>query len=1023
MTLSRLSQLNRLARDGASQAELLDEAVSAVAELLRLEMAHYLELAPDHGSFVVRAATGWPEGLVGAATVPAGGDRSYASLVLAAREPVWFSDLRTEARFTPSPLLAELGVLSGTSVVVRGHMGEVLGVLGGQSRAERAFSADDADLLQAVADVVSFALLYRRSEARLRALVQNSSELVVVVDRTGALVYSNPAAEAMFGFGPADMAGRSLLGLVHPADRDKAVEAFRRDISQPGAHSATVSRLRTASGDWRVIEVVPTNCLDDPAVAGVVLNARDVTERTNLTRVLRTLSAGNRALVSAPSERSLLADVCRTIADVGGYFAAWAGYVEHDKASSIRPVAYGGELGHMEGMKVLGRMNVTWADDERGRGLVGSAVRSRSVQVADDLSAVGALAPWHATQAAFGLRSGCALPFQLDGEVVGVLVIYATEPNAFGPPEVALLAELADDLSYGIGRLRDAALLQASEQRFRALADEAPIGIIESSPTGQVEYANARASEITGRSVEVLMAQDWLGPVHRDDLAQVLGMAENAKLRRKAVERFRIQRPDGAVRHVRTSVAPKTAQADNGFIVAIEDTTEEVEAQQALAHQAFHDALTGLPNRASFIDRLESELGRRHQGGAGLAVLFLGLDRFKIVNDSLGHEIGDAVLKEVGDRFLKGVRSGETAARFGGDELIFVIHDVRKPEDAVSTAKRLLALLEAPVRSAGRDLRLTGSIGIVIPAAHADATSVLRDAGTAMYRAKASGRDCHALFDEELHRRSVQRLTIEAELRQALARHELEVYYQPVVEPASGRPLGAEALVRWHHPSRGVVPPAEFIPVAEDSGLIRPIGHWVLDQALSQLACWDAQDGGPRLEMMAVNLSARQFDDPETPGRVREVLERHRIAPSRVCMEVTESVVMTDSASTWRSLEAFKELGLRVAVDDFGTGYSSLAYLHAMPVTTLKVDRSFVERLGSTDDSMAVVKAIVEMSHALGLQVVAEGVSAAHLQVLVSDLGCEAAQGFYWARPVPAEEFAGWWRQAARPDVSTLTSS
>jgi len=204
--------------------------------------------------------------------------------------------------------------------------------------------------------------------------------------------------------------------------------------------------------------------------------------------------------------------------------------------------------------------------------------------------------------------------------------------------------------------------------------------------------------------------------------------------------------------------------------------------------------------------------------------------------------------------------------------------------------------------------------------------------------------------------------------------------------------------------------------VAEDSGLIRPIGYWVFEQALSQLASWDAQDGGPRLKMMAVNLSARQLDDPEMPGRVRDVVERLRIAPSRVCMEVTESVVMTDSASTWRSLEAFKDLGLRVAIDDFGTGYSSLAYLHAMPVTTLKVDRCFVERLGSTDDSTAVVKAIVEMSHALGLHVVAEGVSAARLQALVSDLGCEAAQGFYWARPVPAKEFAGWWRRAERAD-------
>ena len=355
--------------------------------------------------------------------------------------------------------------------------------------------------------------------------------------------------------------------------------------------------------------MVPTNCLDDPAVAGVVLNARDVTEGTNLARVLRTLSAGNRALVSAPSERSLLADVCTTVAGVGGYFAARAGYVEHDQASSIRPVAYGGDLGHIEGMKVLQRMNVTWADDERGRGLVGTAVRSRSVQVADDLGAVGAMAPWHATQASFGLRSGCALPLHVgSGRHRGACHL-RDRAERLRAARGRLLAELADDLSYGIGRLRDGALVQASERRFRALAGEAPIGIIESSPTGAIEYANARVTEITGRSAEVLMGQNWLDAVHPDDRARAQAMAERVKWGKKAVERFKIQRPDGAARHVRMSVAPKGAGTNDGYIVAIEDVTDEVEAQQALAHQAFHDALTGLPNRALFLDRLEQELG------------------------------------------------------------------------------------------------------------------------------------------------------------------------------------------------------------------------------------------------------------------------------------------------------------------------------------------------------------------------------------------------------------------------------
>jgi EAL domain-containing protein (putative c-di-GMP-specific phosphodiesterase class I) len=281
-----------------------------------------------------------------------------------------------------------------------------------------------------------------------------------------------------------------------------------------------------------------------------------------------------------------------------------------------------------------------------------------------------------------------------------------------------------------------------------------------------------------------------------------------------------------------------------------------------------------------------------------------------------------------------------------------------------------------------------------------------------MYLAKEEGRNRFALFDEGLHRRSVERLAMEGDIRQALIRHEFEVYYQPIVDPSSGRPMGAEALVRWHHPTRGLVSPVEFIPVAEDSGLIRPLGRWVFDQATSQLAVWGAQTDGPHLGVLSVNFSSKQLDDPETPGIVRDALDRHSIDPRHVCVEVTESVVMADSESTRQSLESFKQLGLQVAIDDFGTGYSSLAYLHSLPVTMVKVDRSFIERLGGPDDSTPVVKAVIEMSHAMGLRVVAEGVSTETLAAIVSTMGCDAAQGYVWARPMPAQEFAGWCRDA-----------
>ena len=845
------------------------------------------------------------------------------------------------------------------------------------------------------------------SRARFMALVAGSSDLIALLNERAELEYANPAAERLLGLVPEDFIGRNMLELVHPDDLEIVAAALSRDLAQPGVHPPAVYRLQAASGEWRHLEVTATNCLDDPAIGGIVINARDISEQTNLTRALRTLGQANQTLVHASDETSLLVDTCKTIVDAGGYRLAWIGYAEHDAECTVRPVAWSGHLDY------LNEIHVSWGDNERGNGPIGTAIRSGSVQVAEDLRHTGAALENLTAVAKYGFLTSCVLPLRVGGEVIGALSIYAVEPRAFGPSEVGLLSELGDALAYGIGRLRDADSLHASEERFRVLAGSSPIGILEVSSATLVEYANPRAAKIAGRDVEELMGRGWIDAVHPEDAPALLGLVERGRSNSEDVTTtFRVLRLDGEIRHVRMAASARDPELDSGYVVTVEDVTEEVMAQEELAHQAFHDTLTGLPNRALFLDRLNQELAQHRRGGPKIAVLFLDLDRFKIVNDSLGHEMGDAVLKELGERFTYAVRAGETAARFSGDAFIFIIRDVRDIQDSVIAAKRLLALLELPIHRAGEDLSVTGSIGIVIPTADADAGIILRDADTAMYQAKEAGGNTYALFDEDLHRRSVARLTMEGELRRALARNELEVHYQPAVEPASGRPLAAEALIRWNHPTRGMVPPLEFISVAEDSGLIKPIGNWVFEQSMSQLASWDAQEGGPRLFVLAVNLSARQLADPETPNMVREVLERYGIAANRSALEITESAVMADNESTRSSLKAFQDLGLQVAIDDFGTGYSSLAYLHTLPVTTVKVDRSFIGRLGGVDDSTPVVHAIVEMSHAMGLGVVAEGVEDAQQGFRVAKLGCDLAQGFYWAQPMRAADFADWWRDA-----------
>src|SRR5580658_4873681 len=523
----------------------------------------------------------------------------------------------------------------------------------------------------------------RVSGDRFRMLVKNSSDVIAVVGDKLELLYANPAGERMLGYTVDNELGRNMLDLVHPADREAIATGFGWTLSEPGVHLPSVFRFRAASGEWRVLEVVSTNCLDDPAVGGIVLNAHDITESNSLARTQRTLSAGIQIVVHAVDEMSLVTEICQMIVDVGGYRMAWVGYVEHDAERTIRPVAWVGAPGDAPNTRV------SWADDEFGQGSAGLAVRGRKAHVTNDMNESKYFAPLRSVAESHGLRSCCAVPLDIAGEVVAVLGVYGSDPGQFDPAEVALLCELGSELAFGIGRLHDASSLRGSEERFRVLAGASPIGVLEVSSAALVEYTNPRAAEIAGTDMASLMGGGWLDLVHPDDLSELRESLERTRTDRDIVTRFRLRRPDGEVRHVRVSAAAKDAKPGTGYVVAVEDVTEEVSAQEELAHQAFYDTLTGLPNRALFLDRLGLELARHRRGGPNIAVLFLDLDRFKIVNDSLGHETGDAVLKEVGNRFRDSVRAGETAARFGGDEFMFIVREVHDVREAGAVAKRL----------------------------------------------------------------------------------------------------------------------------------------------------------------------------------------------------------------------------------------------------------------------------------------------------------------------------------------------
>jgi diguanylate cyclase (GGDEF)-like protein len=428
---------------------------------------------------------------------------------------------------------------------------------------------------------------------------------------------------------------------------------------------------------------------------------------------------------------------------------------------------------------------------------------------------------------------------------------------------------------------------------------------------------------------------------------------------------------------------------------AIERKRAEVE----LAHQAMHDALTALPNRALFYDRLGQALNRVGRHSTAAAVLFLDLDRFKLINDSLGHGAGDKLLVAVAERLSNVLRGGDTAARFGGDEFVILCEDVSGELQAIAIAERIAAELDAPFTVAGDEVFMRTSVGIALatePGARPEA--LIRDADAAMYRAKERGGGVYEVFDDQMRERAVRRMETENALHRALDRGEFVMHYQPIVQMATGALHGVEALARWEHPHRGLVMPGEFIEAAEETGLIITLGAWAFEAACRQSASW----GG--LTMMSVNLSARQCGHPELVATFGEILRRTGADPASVCLEITETALMEDVETSTATLAALKELGLTLALDDFGTGYSSLRALQHFPVDVVKIDRSFIAPIEHDPQEAAIVAAVISLSHALGLRTVAEGIETIAQVDRLRALGCDLAQGFYFAKPAPPDE-------------------
>ena len=450
------------------------------------------------------------------------------------------------------------------------------------------------------------------------------------------------------------------------------------------------------------------------------------------------------------------------------------------------------------------------------------------------------------------------------------------------------------------------------------------------------------------------------------------------------------------------------------YVAVFNDVTEMRRKDEHIRHQAYHDALTGLPNRLLLQDRLEHGLDVARRNKTSLAVLFLDLDRFKLVNDSLGHGVGDALLQAVAARVEACVRKSDTVARLGGDEFVVVLSDATSTDEVTHTADRIIAALGQSLNLGGQELHVTTSIGIAMhPQDGEDAHVLMKNADTAMYKAKEGGRNSFRFFDAGMNSRAIERLEMEMALRRAIGNQEFELHYQPKLLLSDRGTNGFEVLVRWRRPGVGLVPPDDFIPLAEETGLILPIGAWVLEEACRQMADW--RDQGLPVGRLAVNLSARQFQDPKLVETITETLDRNGLRHDLLEIELTESTVMTDPVQAAATLARLHETGITIAVDDFGTGYSSLGSLKRLPIQTLKIDRSFVTDIGSNAEDEAIVRTIITLAQALRLDLVAEGVETEAQAGFLAGLGCESAQGFLFSRPLPAAAVTDWLRAGPFP--------
>ncbi len=847
----------------------------------------------------------------------------------------------------------------------------------------------------------------RASDARFRSLIRNALDIITILDVDGTIRYESPAMERVLGYPSDAVVGMNVFTLVHSDDVEHVTDRFTTALDQPGVNVPVEFRFRHQDGTWRWLEAIGTNLVDDPSLAGVVVNSRDITDRKQAEETLREHAHHLDTLHTAANRQAQelqLLDRARTaLAQELELSVLFRTVVE----AVVETFGYTQvSLYLLEGATLVLQHERGYDNRRLGRIPVSEGISGRVVRTGEPV-----LLPDVHVDPAFlgtidGITSEICVPLHDAGQVVGVLNVESTDGTTLTADDLRLMRALAEHVDVAIGRARLYTEVRISEARFRSLVQQAADMTSVLDAEGIRRYASPAYERVLGYRPEELIGQHAAAIDHPDDAPRTHEFFAELAQQPGAVERLeaRVRHRDGSERWLEVVATNRLDDPSvGGIVINSRDITERKAFEARLAQLAYSDSVTGLPNRTRFTDRLAEATHRTRRGGDGVTVLLLDLDGFKLVNDSFGHDAGDQLLMAVGRRLQACLRSEDLLARFGGDEFAVLLDGVAASDGAIRMAGRLVAALQEPFAVDGSEVYVNASVGIALSTRRrAQPRDLLRGADIALYQAKAAGPGSWALFEPRMVAPVVARLEQETALRRALERDELRLHYQPKIDLTSGQIVGVEALVRWQHPEHGLLPPAEFIRLAEDTGLIVPLGQWVLGEACRQMTMWDTVGSRPDL-VICVNLSARQLQVVDAAKAVARILAETGLRPDRLELEITESVAMAPGTATRRTLRALRKLGVRLAIDDFGTGYSSLESLRQPMADAIKIDRMFVAELGRDHGSLAIVRSVIGLAHDLGLTVIAEGIESAEQATRLRALGCDLGQGYYFAPPLDAE--------------------